>query len=314
MNRIYNWQKEPDDPRDHIVTRHLFMSNAFPDVFELQPLIPVYDQGYIGSCVANSVSSCYRYEVAQLLGNFNFDPSRLFVYYNARLIDGNQNWDAGTWIRSGFKTMAKDGLAPEVDWPYDTSKVTTKPVQVAYTNGKKNIIVEYAKVPQSIDTIKQVLMSGAAISFGFNVYESFEQGNWWYTTGIMPVPKSDENILGGHAVTIIGWDNQKQAFLIQNSWGKDWGLKGKFYMPYTFLVSKECDDFWCINKIQISSDENPVDNTKEIILSVFKTKKDISKNYESVIVNIGKILGLKVDINKTKKENIDIVCNYLNIK
>jgi len=43
------------------------------------------------------------------------------------------------------------------------------------------------------------------------------------TSGIVPLPKMSESNLGGHAVLAIGYDDAKQSFLVQNSWGDVWG-------------------------------------------------------------------------------------------
>ncbi|MGZ4000876.1 MAG: C1 family peptidase, partial [Mucilaginibacter sp.] len=44
-------------------------------------------------------------------------------------------------------------------------------------------------------------------------------------------------LLGGHATPIVGYDDNKKAFLVQNSWGTSWGNAGFYYMPYTVFSS-----------------------------------------------------------------------------
>jgi C1A family cysteine protease len=61
----------------------------------------------------------------------------------------------------------------------------------------------------------------------------------------MPMPKPNEEILGGHAVMAIGYDDSKQMFKIRNSWGTRWGQAGHFWMPYDFITDRDyADDFW----------------------------------------------------------------------
>lgn len=317
MARVYNWKREPVDDRDIKSTRYLTKAaEKLPAKFQLEFDIPIYDQEDLGSCTANSGCSCYRYESAQILKNFGFDPSRLFLYYNTRLIEDTVEYDSGAYIRDTFKAMNKYGLAPEADFPYITNTFTKKPTSTAYTNALKNIIVKYAKVDQDETVIKKTLQSGASVSFGFNVYQSFEAGNWQTTTGIMPIPKPGERLLGGHAVTIIGWDDSKNSFLIQNSWGIGWGLKGKFWMPYSFLLDwKECDDFWSIEEIRSdTTDPTAKLELKELLLTIFKSKKELNKNTEDVIVRIGILLNLPVDLKLTKANNVKIVATYLELK
>ena len=303
--RILNWKREPVDKRDIPSKRYSLAPISLPEKFELPLQVPIYDQLDIGSCVANSACACYRYESAQVLNNFEFDPSRLFVYYNARSIQGWENEDSGSYIRDGFKALNKWGLAKESIWPYITKDFAKKPTPEVYTDGLNNITIKYGTVNQSESAIKQTLMSGAAVSFGFNVYSSFF-GNWEKTTGIMPIPKPNEYLEGGHAVTIIGWDDSKKSFLIQNSWGLDWGLQGKFWMPYSFLLnSNEADDFWCIEEIKITNPTphpiEPIEPTPTGCLDPFKlfnSYKELTKFSKAFLVKLSNQLGLEV--KKTK--------------
>ena len=61
------------------------------------------------------------------------------------------------------------------------------------------------------------------------------------------MPSKNEKMLGGHAVLAVGYDDSKQVFIVRNSWGKEWGDNGYFYMPYAFITDKNmCSDFWSI--------------------------------------------------------------------
>lgn len=298
--RILNWKREPVDGRDILSQRHLLAPNSLPEKFELSLQVPIYDQLDIGSCVANSACHCYRYESAQVLNNFKFEPSRLFVYYNARSIQGWEKEDSGSFIRDGFKAMSKWGLASESIWPYFTEDFAEKPTLQVYADGLNNITIKYATVQQSETTIKQTLLSGAAVSFGFNVYSSFF-GNWEHATGIMPLPKSNEDLEGGHAISIIGWDNAKKSFLIQNSWGVQWGQNGKFWMPYSFLLdSNEADDFWCIEEIRITNPTpTPIEPTGCLDpFKLFNSYKELTKFSKSFLVKLSVQSGLEVKKNK----------------
>jgi C1A family cysteine protease len=56
--------------------------------------------------------------------------------------------------------------------------------------------------------------------------------------GELPLPTKGEDIVGGHAVVCVGYDDAKQAFIVRNSWGTGWGDKGYFYMPYEFFKTQ----------------------------------------------------------------------------
>jgi C1A family cysteine protease len=60
-------------------------------------------------------------------GKQSFVPSRLFIYYNERVLEGSIKQDACAMIRNGIKTVARLGAPPEDVWPYDVSAVFTQP-------------------------------------------------------------------------------------------------------------------------------------------------------------------------------------------
>ena len=66
-----------------------------------------------------------------------FIPSRLFIYYNERVIEGTVNTDSGAMLRDGIKTVAKQGACPEPMWPYLIAKFKTKPSAACYAEGGK---------------------------------------------------------------------------------------------------------------------------------------------------------------------------------
>lgn len=264
-----NWKRGPVDERDFISKRQTTAPTELPDEFQLPVDIPIYDQQNLGSCVSNSTCVCYRFEAWQLHNTFGFEPSRLFLYYNTREIEGTIYEDSGAYIRDAFKALNKKGLCEEQYFPYIESTFTDAPTQQAYKNGLKYQTLEYARVNQTVDAIRDVLCSGAAVTFGFDVYDSFFDENKW-VDNVMPIPKKGEELLGGHAISCIGFSVEKQAFLIQNSWGEDWGDNGLFWMPFDFVISEHCDDFWCIEKINILEDtvepdpQTPFDTVKEL--------------------------------------------------
>lgn len=284
-----NWKRQPKDDRDLVSTRHLTAPVTLPKSFDLGD-IPVYDQLEIGSCVANGGSLAYRYEYREVKGDFKFEPSRLYAYYNVRAEQGWEKEDSGAFVRDIFKTFNKLGLCEETFCPYITENFANKPSNAAYENGKKYQTLKYAAVPQNETVIKQTLLSGAVVVFGFDVYDNFIYGDW---TEICPVPEDGKSPLGGHCVSIIGYDDAKQAFLIQNSWSSDWKINGRFWMPYSFLLnSKYADDFWCIQEISISEGITP-DPTNKIIdaIKLIYTEELLLDESKPMIKHLAELVG-----------------------
>ena len=82
--------------------------------------------------------------------------------------------------------------------------------------------------------------------FGFTVYESFESQEV-AKTGVVPMPAPGEQVVGGHAVLAVGYDDSAQTFMVRNSWGTGWGQAGYFTMPYAYLTTRGLSsDFWTI--------------------------------------------------------------------
>ena len=196
-----------------------------------------------------------------------FDPSRLFLYYNEREIEGTVTFDSGASIRDGIKSINKQGLCEEKLWPYQIEYFTNKPNNNCYGEAKFHKGVRYKRLSKDLNCLKTCLSMGRPFIFGFAVYDSFEDPTIWDPkSDTMPIPNPNkETLLGGHAVVAVGYSNKRKAFIIRNSWGKEWGMDGYFLMPYKYMTSDACSDFWVLETV--SDDEIIVEN-KEYKLTV----------------------------------------------
>jgi C1A family cysteine protease len=248
----YGWKADTPDQRDKI-----FKYELVPQYKELPPSVDlrkdypfvIYDQGNLGSCTSNAIGAALQYDMLKQKEQA-FIPSRLFIYYNERVIEGTVREDAGAEIRDGIKTVAAQGACPESIWKYVIRKFATKPPARAYASGMLHQALQYYRLPRTLDAMKTCLASGFPFTFGFMVYESFETKEV-ATTGIVPMPGEDESALGGHAVLAMGYDDSQKRFLVRNSWGKGWGMEGYFTMPYEYLLNENlADDFWQIKLVE----------------------------------------------------------------
>jgi len=223
---------------------------ALPSSADLRPHCPpVYDQGQLGSCTANAIAGALQFDEIKEHKNGLSTPSRLFIYYNERVIEGTVTSDSGAQLRDGVKTVAKQGICPEKVWPYDISKFAVKPPTLAYKDAAKDKATNYLRLSQAANQLKGCLASGYPFVFGFTVYESFESADV-SKTGIVPMPSPNEAVLGGHAVCAVGYDDAQQRFIVRNSWGTEWGMKGYCTMPYTYLLDPNlASDFWTIRTV-----------------------------------------------------------------
>jgi len=245
----FGWVPDLPDHRDHFYAAPLVNLGKLPDKADLRPNCPpVYDQGQLGSCTANAIAGAIEFGRMKEHKQ-DVVPSRLFIYYNERVMEGTVNSDSGAMIRDGIKSVATDGDAPETEWPYDITKFTEKPPAKVYSDAKQYKVLQYQRVLRNLTQMKGCLASGYPFVFGFSVYESFESPEV-AKTGQVSMPGSNEQEVGGHAVVAVGYDDSQQRFIVRNSWGGDWGIAGYFTMPYTYLTdSNLSDDFWTIRLV-----------------------------------------------------------------
>jgi C1A family cysteine protease len=179
-----------------------------------------------------------------------FTPSRLFIYYNERAMEGTIPFDSGAMIRDGIKSLAKQGVCSENTWPYIINRFRLLPSKFAYSEGLTHTAIQYSRVGQTVDQLKACLASGYPFVFGFAVYDGFESGSV-AKTGILNMPTKGEKMRGGHAVLCVGYSDETKRFIVQNSWGQNWGDKGFFTMPYEYITNNDlADDFWVVQVVK----------------------------------------------------------------
>jgi C1A family cysteine protease len=258
----YGWVRDLPDARDHLYSAPRLGLVSAPPRVDLRTALPkVYDQGQIGSCTANAIAAAVEFELLrQQLTDFM--PSRLFIYYNERAMEGHVGNDSGAQIRDGVKSVATLGVCPETEWPYDGTPASSdggpwpagdpageKPTASCYASAKQTTATSYHRITQDLDQFKGCLAAGFPFVFGFTVYSGFESQQV-AQTGEAQMPAPGEQAVGGHAVLAAGYDDSTQRFLVRNSWGPSWGQGGYFTLPYAYLTEAGlASDFWTIRMV-----------------------------------------------------------------
>lgn len=246
-NSRYGWIRDLPDQRDYLFAAPTAVQANLPPSVDLRPTCPpVYDQGQLGSCTGNGVAGVVQFDALKEALADTSTPSRLFIYYNERVIEGTVASDSGAQIRDGIKSVATTGACDETLWPYDITKFALKPSPACYAAAKGQRAIVYSRVGQTLSQLKACLASGYPIVFGFTVYDSFESPAV-ASSGVVPMPSPSEGAVGGHCVVAVGYDDASQRFTIRNSWGEGWGLAGYATMPYQYLLSLSlASDFWTV--------------------------------------------------------------------
>jgi C1A family cysteine protease len=177
----------------------------------------------------------------------DFMPSRLFIYWNERDIEGTTAHDAGANIRDGIKVLARHGACDETKWPYKISQFAKKPPNGCYKNAFKYTQLNYYYLENAdLDELKNCLAAGYPFLLGFGVCASFFKGD---RNGMVPMPVH-EPIVGGHAVIAAGYSDKSKRFIVRSSWGPSRGDGGYYYMPYQYLTNRALTGrFWTIRTL-----------------------------------------------------------------
>jgi C1A family cysteine protease len=245
--RHFGWTPDRPDHRDFLFLASPSQIRKLPTKVDLTDQCPkIYDQGQLGSCTANAIAAAIEFERLKQK-EADFMPSRLFIYYNERAMEGTVASDSGAAIRDGIKSVGINGDCPETEWPYVISKFKQKAPASCYADALKYKAVHYERVSHSVTQMKGCLAGGYPFVFGVTVYDNFPMQT---KTGAIPLPASSSKTEGGHAMLAVGYDDTRKVFLIRNSWGTIWGKKGYGTIPYAYLAdSNLSDDFWTIKLV-----------------------------------------------------------------
>lgn len=252
MPHATGWLPDPPDERDlHLRAIRGPLTNRarkvtgqaeLPSKAELYSIMsPVRDQGPIGSCTAFAVGVglAESIEIEHLRDPF-FPLSPLFLYYATRLRSRQSKQDSGATLRATMKTMAKVGICPENLWPYTdvAQRFTQRPSKEAFGDTERFRFRKYYRVAD-LDDLKLAIASKNPVVGGFMLYPAFESAKV-AKTGIVPMPGKREQSIGGHAMSVFGYDDNggpdgRGHVVMKNSWGTDWGDRGMCFLPYDYF-------------------------------------------------------------------------------
>lgn len=245
--RIYNLDIRRIDPKDiDYGDDSKIKSLKLPASVDLTSSFPVaFDQGALGSCVAQAFCALYGYKAPK---KQKYKWSRLFHYYTTRKIQGTINYDSGATLYDGIKALKNYGVCREQLWPYDISKFKINPYARCYRNALRHRVLKAYNVRQDLDTMKRYLVAGYPFVTGIAIYSEFDSDDA-ARTGNIPMPTANSEFLGGHAVVVIGYNDATQRFKFRNSWGTGWGNNGYGTLPYAYLLDPLLtSDMWYIAK------------------------------------------------------------------
>jgi C1A family cysteine protease len=230
--------QDPEDLRDHKV--QIFFSPEEKRVMLTKYTSDVRQQGKAQSCTAHTAVLVYEIE-SRIHQKYDIEGSEQFNYNMSRHMNNLFPYDKGSYMRDAFKTLNQYGNCPEKIMPYNDTNINYGIPLFATSFAKIFRIKEYLRLltPQSI---KQKIKDQHPVGIALPIYAEI-----YPCLGNIPVPAEGEKSIGAHAMTIIGYDDDKKAFYVQNSWGTGWGSRGYAWLPYEYLDKVEWFDAWSIN-------------------------------------------------------------------
>lgn len=248
---IYDWKPSLPDGRDHMRFDAQEMvalkSRTFAETFSLRLDLPKpVNQLSLGGCTANTLSGLLQFflmENGRADASASSIPSRLFIYYLERLVEGTVSTDSGAFGRDGFAALRKLGCPPESLWPYIIAKFREKPDAAAYADADWGKISHYTHARTSKDEVYALIAERKPVAFGFKVPAEFESPEC-LKTGIMPLPGADTRWLGGHEIYAMGWKPEYTE--CRNCWGDGVMDEGNVWIPNDFLFGGFASDWRAI--------------------------------------------------------------------
>lgn len=271
MSDQYNFKGcllSPIDKRDYKVKAA--SSVTFPSSFSLITPMQVKNQKNVSSCVAHALSSIMEYHDSQYGAGHTLSTN--FIYGIQKQHCGHTC--SGMYLRQACKIGLDLGTPMEI-YCQGNDEVPTAHViaEKAYsnpdtlTNANFFRLSAYARCHSNND-IKAALMNYGPVLCSINWRDTFKIDK----DGVLYGEDTGDD--GYHALVIYGWN--EKGWLIQNSWGRNWGNGGKFILPYTYKIAEA----WSIVDGEQDIDKNSNDD-----LHVIKPKRGTFMDLIYKIIN-----------------------------
>jgi len=201
----------------------------------------VKDQKSLGSCVGFAVTAMKEWQEQQehlrevkkgkkyKREEDHYDLSEAWVYWKCKEIDPWPNQE-GTSIRCAMQVLNKIGIPCENAYSY-SDKYKGEPKSWAKLIAKWGLIKSYYRC-SDLNALKTALANNGPVVIGIACFrEIFYVGD----NGNVPYPKNPNELLGGHAICAVGYDDNTQKIKFKNSWGTKWGQNGYGYISYSYI-------------------------------------------------------------------------------
>ncbi len=245
-------------------------SKAMPLRVDLTPYSPyIRNQGEIFSCVGWSVGYA-ALTIERAIENKWTDRAQITENANSALFIYNQikrgDCKGGSQITAALDLLENKGDCLANTFDFDVNDCNAQPNENLLTQAQDYHINNYLKLFDKYDAselkiqkVKRVLAHQKPVIVGMKVLRNFYKLEgaryWWPDIG-------DQTFAGGHAMCVIGYDDELKAFKVMNSWGKNWGKGGYIWIKYPHFADycKYAYAMFLAEGEAIDFDKEPVSN------------------------------------------------------
>ena len=204
----------------------------------------IRNQVSLRSCSSEALVGAYEIILKKNYPDHYVNLSPLFVYYNARMLEGRRSYiDAGVYIRDAIRALKQYGVCAELTWPYNIENFSFQPTEESYKDAKKRTIKNYFKC-RDFDDILDSLSSNVPVITSIKTYSNFSKLGW-DGSAYLDIPDVRDFHIGGHAVCLVGYDKTHEKLIVRNSFGPGWADRGYFYIPFKYAEANFMDS-WVI--------------------------------------------------------------------
>jgi len=216
--------------------------DVLPNSHSLRQYCPVTrNQGTYGTCTGWATTYAAR-TISEAITNNWLDPARitkeafspLFVY---SLVKGEKDLgcQAGIYLGAALETLKRTGTVKYHDFNYNCTSSMSIPGELQlkarfYTiDNYFALFSDMDSYSKKINTTKKSIAEDRPVVISMEIFNSFQKNNEEVWSGIKDVSG------GHHAMCVVAYDDTKYggAFLLMNSWGKQWGMDGFKWVKYT---------------------------------------------------------------------------------
>ena len=244
LPKLNGWKRQAPDSKAKLFKGvQATLTEHASDVIDMRHWCSfVEDQRTLGSCVANAIVGAL--ELLRIKnGLAHTELSRLFTYYNARLMHNDESTDSGSIISLAIGTLNTLGTCTEATWPYVEDLVCIRPAWHAYQEAYGNKVGNYELINGTgqarIDACINALRGGQPVVFGMDIDEAF-------TANKSPSLFFSGPNVGNHAMLMVGYLPAQKQFIVRNSWGTNWADAGYWYMDEQLLDKQNAADTWVL--------------------------------------------------------------------